>query len=386
MKIVYYLPSLYISGGLERIITFKANYFAEHLKDSEVYIITSEQNNNEPYFKVSPQIKLIDINVLIDTPINQNKLLKLLKYPFKYLLFKSRFKRIIKEINPDILISTLRRELNFISSIDKKIVKIGEFHISRFSYHSYSIKTTSLIVGYIKSYFEKRFIRNINSLDSFVVLTEEEKTFWPEINNIEVIHNPLIINPVAKSDCNNKKVIAVGRYAHQKGFDMLIEAWKIVADLHPEWVLSIYGEGDDAVLKRLIDKYNLHNSCLLKSATQEIFNKYCESSIYVLSSRFEGMPMVLLEAIAFGLPLVSFDCPCGPKDIINTLKDGILVKSGDINELAEKICFLIENEEIRKEMGINARKNSERFKIEHIADQWRLLFEKLVKNKTINKD
>lgn len=386
MKIVYYLPSLYISGGLERIITFKANYFAEHLKDSEVYIITSEQNNNEPYFKVSPQIKLIDINVLIDTPINQNKLLKLLKYPFKYLLFKSRFKRIIKEINPDILISTLRRELNFISSIDKKIVKIGEFHISRFSYHSYSIKTTSLILDYIKSYFEKRFIRNINSLDSFVVLTEEEKTFWPEINNIEVIHNPLTINPVTKSDCNNKKVIAVGRYAHQKGFDMLIEAWKIVADLHPEWVLTIYGEGDDEILKRLIDKYNLHNSCLLKPATQEIVNKYCESSIFVLSSRYEGFGLVITEAMACGVPPIAFDCPCGPKDIINNFKDGILVKSEDINELADKICFLIENENIRKEMGIKARKSSERFKIEHITMQWESLFEKLVKNKTINKD
>lgn len=381
MKIVYYLPSLYISGGLERIITFKANYFAEHLKDSEVYIITSEQNNNEPYFKVSPQIKLIDINVLIDTPINQNKLLKLLKYPFKYLLFKSRFKRIIKEINPDILISTLRRELNFISSIDKKIVKIGEFHISRFSYHSYSIKTTSLILDYIKSYFEKRFIRNINSLDSFVVLTEEEKTFWPEINNIEVIHNPLTINPVTKSDCNNKKVIAVGRYAHQKGFDMLIEAWKIVADLHPEWVLTIYGEGDDETLKRLIDKYNLHNSCLLKPATQEIVNKYCESSIFVLSSRYEGFGLVITEAMACGVPPITFDCPCGPKDIINNFKDGILVKSEDINELAVKICFLIENENIRKEMGIKARKSSERFKIEHITMQWESLFEKLVKIK-----
>ena len=381
MKIVYYLPSLYISGGLERIITFKANYFAEHLKDSEVYIITSEQNNNEPYFKVSPQIKLIDINVLIDTPINQNKLLKLLKYPFKYLLFKSRFKRIIKEINPDILISTLRRELNFISSIDKKIVKIGEFHISRFSYHSYSIKTTSLILDYIKSYFEKRFIRNINSLDSFVVLTEEEKTFWPEINNIEVIHNPLTINPVTKSDCNNKKVIAVGRYAHQKGFDMLIEAWKIVADLHPEWVLTIYGEGDDETLKRLIDKYNLHNSCLLKPAIQEIVNKYCESSIFVLSSRYEGFGLVITEAMACGVPPIAFDCPCGPKDIINNFKDGILVKSEDINELADKICFLIENENIRKEMGIKARKSSERFKIEHITMQWESLFEKLVKIK-----
>ena len=178
----------------------------------------------------------------------------------------------------------------------------------------------------------------------------------------------------------------MGRYAHQKGFDMLIEAWKIVADLHPEWVLTIYGEGDDGTLKRLIDKYNLHNSCLLKPATQEIVNKYCESSIFVLSSRYEGFGLVITEAMACGVPPIAFDCPCGPKDIINNFKDGILVKSEDINELADKICFLIEKENIRKEMGIKARKSSERFKIEHITMQWESLFEKLVKNKTINKD
>ncbi len=381
MKIVYYLPSLYIPGGLERVITLKANYFAEHLKDSEVYIITSEQNNKNPYFKLSPLIQLIDIKVLFDTPINQNKFIKLIKYPFKYLLFKSRFKRIINEINPDILISTLRRELNFIDEISNKIVKIGEFHISRFSYHSFSIKTNSWLGNQIKSYFEKKFIKNIKNLDSFIVLTKEEKSFWPELNNIVVIHNPLTINPITKSDCNNKKVIAVGRYAYQKGFDMLIESWSIVANTHPDWELAIYGDGDDSDLKNLIDKYHLHDSCFLRPTTQDIISKYCESSIFVLSSRYEGMPMVLLEAIAFGLPLVSFDCPCGPKDIINNLKDGILVKSGDINELAEKICFLIENENIRKEMGVNARKNAERFKIENIAKQWIALFDILVKNK-----
>ncbi len=385
MKIVYYLPSLYISGGLERIITCKANYFAEHLKDSEVCIITSEQNNKKPYFKLSPLIQLIDINVLIDTPVNQNKFIKLAKYPFKYLLFKSRFKRIIKEINPDILISTLRRELNFINTIDDKIVKIGEFHISRFSYHSFSIKNNSWLANCIKSFFEKRFINNIKNLDSFIVLTEEEKSFWPELNNIATIHNPLTINSVDKSNCNNKKVIAVGRYAHQKGFDMLIESWSIVASLHPDWELAIYGEGNDSELKNHIDKYHLNDSCFLKPATQDIVSKYCESSIFVLSSRYEGFGLVITEAMACGVPPIAFDCPCGPKDIINNLKDGILVKSGDINELAEKICFLIENENIRKEMGVNARKNAERFKIEHIAEQWITLFNKLVKSKKVKK-
>ncbi len=125
----------------------------------------------------------------------------------------------------------------------------------------------------------------------------------------------------------------------------------------------------------------IESSCLLEHTVENIIDKYLESSIFVLSSRFEGFGMVITEAMACGVPPVSFDCPCGPKDIIKDGEDGLLVKNGDIEQLADKICFLIANEEIRKEMGKKARINVERFKIEHIAQQWKELFDSLLETK-----
>lgn len=381
MKIVYYLPSLYISGGLERIITLKANYFAEHFDDYEVVILTSEQCGKEPYYKLSEKIKHIDIDVPFDFPLNQSKLEKLIKYPFKYGLFKKRFTQKIYELAPDVVISTLRRELNFITKLKDKSVKIGELHISRYFYHSHSIQNNNQIIKALKNYWDNIFLANLKKLDKVVVLTNEEAAYWPELSNCMVINNFLTFYPEENSPCTSNEVIAVGRYSHQKGFDMLINAWEIVAKRNPDWILKIYGEGNREDLNNLIIKYKISDSCFLKHPTSDIANRYLESSIYVLSSRFEGMPMVLLEAIASGLPVVSFDCPCGPKDIINHEVDGILVKSGNIEELADKICYLIENENIRKEMGLEARKNAERFKIEHISLLWKNLFEELTKNK-----
>ena len=203
--------------------------------------------------------------------------------------------------------------------------------------------------------------------------------------NIETINNPLSFFPERFSQCESKQIIAAGRYVPQKGFDLLIDAWSLVEKKHPDWKLNIFGDGDRKLLENIIIKNNLQN-CYLNHSTNDIASEFINSSIYVLSSRFEGFGLVITEAMACGVPPIAFDCPCGPKDIINNFKDGILVKSEDINELADKICFLIENENIRKEMGIKARKSSERFKIEHITMQWESLFEKLVKNKTINKD
>ncbi len=236
------------------------------------------------------------------------------------------------------------------------------------------------------SYFwMNQLISKLKKLDQFITLTKQDRLLWTELNNVQTINNPLSFFPDRISQCKNKQVIAAGRYVPEKGFDLLIEAWSLVEKKHPDWILQIFGDGDRKSLENIILKNNLHN-CYLKHSTTDIESEFTNSSINILSSRFEGFGMVIVEAMACGVPTIAFDCPCGPKDIINNLKDGILVKSGDINELAEKICFLIENEEIRKEMGINARKNAERFKIEHIAEQWRLLFEELVKNKTINKD
>lgn len=381
MRIVYYLPSLYTPGGLERIITFKANYLAENFTDYSVFIITSEQIGKKPYFPLSPHIKHIDLNVPFDWPFNQSRISKIIKYPFRYLKFKKRFTQQLKELKADITISTLRREINFINSIDDGSIKIGEFHVTRNSYHGNSIKNNNIISNIIKKQLSDSFVNNLKKLSKVILLTHEEVAFWPELNNITVIPNPIITESENTSTNDSKQVIAVGRYAPQKGFDLLIEAWSIVSSKHPSWTLRIYGDGMRKELQEQIDTLKLNKTCILEHTVSDITHKYCESSIFVLSSRFEGFGMVITEAMSCGVPPVSFACPCGPKDIITDKVDGLLVDNGNITQLAEKITYLIENPEIRKEMGKQAFTSSKRFKMGNIAQQWEALFNSLLINK-----
>lgn len=379
MRIAYYLPSLYAPGGLERIITFKANYFAEHFDGYEIYIITSEQAGQKPHFELSPKVKHIDLGVAFDWPFNQSYISKLLKYPLRYYRFKHRFARLLKELKPDITISTLRRELNFINQIGDGSTKIGEFHVTR---HSYGVKSANPVGRLLQQKWEQSLVHNLRELSRLVILTHEETTNWPELNNISVIHNPIITPTNQVSDCTAHQVIAAGRYATQKGFDLLIESWEQVSRKHPSWTLRIYGDGGlREAYQEKINRLNLTRTCILEHTVPNITEKYCESSIFVLSSRFEGFGMVITEAMACGIPVVSFACPCGPRDIISDGIDGLLVESGNTIELAEKINILIEDEEMRKQMGKQARINSERFSMRNIAQQWKDLFEEIRKQK-----
>lgn len=379
MKIVYYLPSLYAPGGLERIITFKANYLAEHNDDYQVYIITSEQVGQKPYFALSSKIKHLDLGVPFDWPFNQSRITKLLNYPLRYRRFKKRFTRLLLELRPDITISTLRRELNFIHSIADGSLKIGEFHVTRHAYGIGSKEYGPSLVGLLKKRWANRFSDNLQKLSKLVLLTQEEAKNWPELTNLCVIPNPIITPTEQQSSCTQKQVIAAGRYAPQKGFDLLIESWAIVSKQHPDWTLRIYGDGAlRTTYQQSIHRLGITNNCLLESTVPNIADNYCESSIFVLSSRFEGFGMVITEAMACGVPPVSFACPCGPRDIICDGKDGLLVENGNIQEMAEKISYLIENEEIRKEMGRQAHISSQRFRIENIGKQWETLFNNLL--------
>lgn len=379
MKITYYLPSLYTPGGLERIITYKANYFAENFEDYSVTIITSEQAFQKPYFPLSPKVKHIDLNVPFDWPFDQSRIVKLLKYPFRYYLFKKRLSKTLIELQSDIVISTLRRELNFIHSVQDGSIKIGEFHVTRHAYHSGAIKGKNPIIKYLKKRLADVFVKNLAKLSKVVLLTHEEVAFWPELSNTIVIPNPIITPESGRSTNEQKQVIAVGRYAPQKGFDLLIESWAMVSAKHPDWVLRIYGEGMRKELQAQIDSLNIEKSCILEHTVPNITDKYCESSIFVLSSRFEGFGMVIVEAMSCGVPSISFDCPCGPKDIIKDQEDGLLVENGNINQLAEKICFLIENDEIRKQMGEKAYYNVKRYRMNNIVTHWTTLFNELIK-------
>ena len=383
LKIVYCIPSIYYPSGMERVVTLKANYFAE-VYGYEVVIILTDGKDKKPFYSLSPLVRIINLDINYDELYGKSFLKKTVLYLKKQRIFKNRLRDCLFNLKPDISISTLRREINFFNSIKDGSIKIGEIHFSKANYRDFKgEKIINIVQKLIAFFWMRQLIYQLKKLDRFITLTEEDKMLWTELKNVQTINNPLSFFPDRFSQCGNKQIIAAGRYVPQKGFDLLIEAWDLVEKKHPDWKLLIFGDGDRKLLENIIIKNNLQN-CYLKHSTNDIASEFINSSIYVLSSRFEGFGMVIIEAMVCGVPPIAFDCPCGPKDIINNLKDGILVNSGDINELAEKICFLIENEDIRKDMGSNARKNAERFKIEHIAEQWKLLFEELI-NKSNNK-
>ena len=236
--------------------------------------------------------------------------------------------------------------------------------------------------NYVKEIFAKFWMKNllchIQKLDKFVVLTEEDKKRWDELDSVIVIPDPLSFNEVLISPLSSKRVIAVGRYVYQKGFDLLLAAWSIVEKESPDWSLAVYGQGDRKPYEKLIDEYSIDKTrCFLFGPTNDIISEYGRSSLFVFSSRFEGFGMVLVEAMACGLPVVSFDCPCGPKDIVRNGEDGLLVENGNVKQLAEGLLFLIKDSGERLRMSRAAIQNVQRYKIDHIAKNWKQLFEGL---------
>jgi len=195
-----------------------------------------------------------------------------------------------------------------------------------------------------------------------------------------VVPNSYPFYPDEPSKCTNKQVIMVGRYNDAKGYDYLIDAWEIVHKRCPDWTLQVYGSGEyyNQVVK-WIDERNLGNSIILHEPTGQIMDKYLESSICVMSSRYEGFPMVLLEAMACGVPCVAFDCPYGPRNIIRNEEDGLLVEYLNSQALADGISRLIQDEDLRKRFGRQARDNVKRFSKESIMSQWEKVFTSVAK-------
>ena len=215
-----------------------------------------------------------------------------------------------------------------------------------------------------------------------MVLTQQDANDWKEAKRVAVIPNAVPFETQEISTLENKQVIMVGRYNDAKGYDYLIPAWDIVHHRHPDWTLHVYGSGElhDQVVQWIMERH-LDNTIILHEPVDNIREKYLESSIAVLSSRYEGFSLVLLEAMSCGVPFVSFDCPHGPRNIIRSGEDGLLVEYLDSQALADGICQLIENESLRKRLGANAKKNICRFSRESVMQQWEDLFYEL-KNAT----
>lgn len=377
MKIVYCTPSLYIPGGVERVLTTKANYLAD-IAGFDVYIILTDGKDKAPYYPLSDKINIINLDINFEELWSLSFIKKSFVYLKKQHIFKKKLTETLCNLKPNITISLLRREINFLCDIKDGSKKVGEMHINKAHYRNFEGKDYNFIKGIFAKLWMLSLIKNLKKLDMMVVLSENDRKSWTEISNVLVMPNPLPFKISETPFPKKQQVIAVGRYVHEKGFDLLLESWKYVYAKHPGWQLVIYGTGATDQYKKQAQELGIDKVCQFNGAVKNIQEKYAESSIYALSSRFEGFGMVIIEAMSHCVPVVSFDCPYGPKAIITNRKDGFLVENGNTQQLAERICYLIEHDKKRKEMGKNAIETANKYNINEIGKQWVRLFNNLV--------
>lgn len=384
MKILYLIDGMFNSAGRERVVANKAMYLSQ--LGHEVTILTTDQNQRPSYYPIPSCVKQFDLGINFADYADFNILKRIYSFKKKENIFRSKIANYLQNHPQDIVVTLVERFIPSLIRLKNKPVIIYECHFNKFAYAEMQKKFNKNIINQLiyrirNVYISKKYF---NKLDAFVVLTNEDKAYWGNVHkNIISIPNSITYESDKRALLSNKIVISVGRLSYQKGYERLIEAWNLVNKKVSDWELHIYGEGEDkTILEDLINKYNLNNRIKIYPPTLEIQDKIAESSIYVLSSRFEGLPMVLLESMALGVPIISYDCKTGPKDLITHGENGYLVPEGDIELLSEYIIKLINSYELRLNLGDNAKKTAKEYSHDSIALQWISLFSELIENKS----
>lgn len=375
LKIVYITPALYMAGGVERVLTLKANYFAEHF-GYDITIILTEGKDKPLFYPLSDKIKVVNLNIGFEELWTCSFVKKIWIYLKKQRRYKKALTSELMRLRPDITISLLRREINFLNEIKDGSRKIGELHINRANYRNFETNESNYFKNLFAKLWSNNLLSHLGQLDKLVVLTEKDREAWKELDNVVTIPDPLSFVPTSVSPLTEKRVLAIARYSHEKGIDLLLKAWSKVAQQMPDWKLVVFGDGDRKVYEQIINDLHIDSSrCQLNGRTNDVEMEYCNSSIFVLSSRFEGFGMVLTEAMACGLPVVSFDCPWGPRSIISDGEDGFLVENGNVDALASSLSQLMQNPSLCKSMAKVGQMNVQRFYMEQIANRWKDVFE-----------
>ena len=347
MKLLYITNGISGGGGLERVLSIKASYFAETL-GYDVHIITLN-DAKETFYPFSSSISIHPIEVSKDW-----------EYLFSYI---HKVNQIVKKIQPDIIsvCDDGMKGLYVPLWIQKGKAKI-----------IYERHASMILNG---ASWQKFWMRmGAHLYDKIVVLTNYNLSEWSS-SNLTVIPNPVSFYPKESATLENHRIICVGSLSYNKGYDLLIDAWSKIASQHPSWSVHIYGKGDASIYQDIINQAGIQKQITFHAPVQDIASVYQQASFLVLPSRSEGFGMVLIEAMACGVPCVAFDCPCGPRDIIQNGENGILVKAQDTAELAQHIEKLINNEQLRKNMGKFAKQTAQQYLMERIAILWKNLFE-----------
>lgn len=373
MKILYCTHSTYNPGGMERVLLNKVTYLSQ-LPGWEVSVVTTDQHQRSPFYPFPEKVRMSDLDINYSDDNDKGAWKKIFGYLRKRKEHKRKLTALLQKEKPDIVVSLYPSESSFVPDIKDGSKKVLELHFCKFFRLQYGRKG---LLGRIDKWRTRQDERIVRRFDKFVVLTHEDRGYWGNLPNMEVIPNAAMHVSKNYSDVTNKRVIAVGRLDYQKGFDRLIEAWELIQRTGEwtDWRLDIFGQGEwKDMLQQIIDERGLQHSVRINKPTKQIGEEYVKSSLLVMSSHYEGFPMVMIEAMACGLPVVSFDYKCGPKDIIQHGINGLLVPDGDIKALANDMRKVMADEAYRRMLSQNARKVVDTYSEEAVMKQWIRLF------------
>ncbi|WP_125282424.1 glycosyltransferase family 4 protein [Escherichia albertii] len=365
-KIVFVVADITATGGIERVITYLASYLCNNGYSVEILSI-HRSNRNLPY-PVHADVHISFVDKTIMKARKPGSVSKLLSH------FKSSFHLNIKLFK--------RR---------KCIIVANSFPVALFSCFSALFSSKMLVVEHVHYHYYSKCLVNVRRFIykffyGVVALTERDSELYinDKLNSL-TIPNALSSFPekIANPSVEKKKIIAAGRLEHQKGFDILIKSFaEIDYSVRKEWIMDIYGDGNErTALQKLIHDLNIEDCVNLLGNSRDLMNTYAEYDFFVLSSRFEGFGMVLLEAMSCGLPCIAIDCPTGPREILDGGKYGILCDSQ--SNLGESIASLIVNKELRTMLSGKSILRSHDYNIQIISEKWHGLFESLNEKKYI---
>lgn len=355
LNIVFLVHDIHYGGGGERVTTNLANYFVEN--GYNVKIVSVSPSNTTNIYAINKRIGIEHLDINFNTGSNIiKKIFSIFKVNTHFKNYKG--KTIILGIGnyPSLLLSFLPKR--------KHIKTIGCQHLA------YSgIKN---IWAILRMFLFRR-------LDYVVSLTKSDLSKFKKVNkNSIVIPNSNLLISEQTARLKNKRILFIGRMVPDKGYDILLKVLKKVNEVHADWDFRIIGDGPlkNKILKE-IELSGIKEKISWLPATELIIEEYLNSSIYLMTSRTEGLPMVLLEAQACGLPIVSFNCETGPAEIVIDNENGFLIDCFDIEKMVQKICLLCSDYDLRTKFGKNAVENVKKFSPEAINSKWETLFRKI---------
>ena len=371
MKIVYVTDAFAVFGGIERVLSDKMNYLADNY-DYVVHLLTINQGEHDVPFMLHSGVVHSDLGIRTHQQYGYHGIRRIfVRWNLKRLL-SQRMKNALSIISPDLIVCVKLDFVGVLLAVKGTAPLAVECHTLC---KSDALEGAGLLRR-LHSMYWKLLVRRANAV---VALKEDDAAAWKRWNrNVFVIPNVVNLNNHSSvSDCRNKSAIFVGRFSTQKGIDSLLKIWGLVSEKHPEWQLDVYGEGE--MREHYLSVINeMGANVHVFAPTADIMEKYRENSILLLTSLYEPFGLVLPEAMSCGLPVVAFDCPYGPADIITDGVDGFLVGNRSIETFAQRVCQLIESDDLRRQMGQAGMLSSQRYQVERIMPLWKELFENLV--------